>query len=121
MEPSSGIPIKIQDNIVGVINFDERSFRDAYGDEGLEALKNVGNILAISLKSARLANQIRLLDSVRTDFISSFPHELRTPITVIKESLSMLTKGSLGQITDKQKDVLMLAETNLARLWTWSS
>jgi signal transduction histidine kinase len=62
-----------------------------------------------------------MLDGFRTDFISSFPHELRIPINVIKESIAMLKEDlASGQINEKQKLAVELAENNLERLWRLS-
>lgn len=116
----SGIPIKIDDRIVGVIKVDEKMFRETWGDECLEILKASGDLLAIAIKNAHLEHGIRMLDGVRTDFISSFPHELRTPITIMKDTFSMLLDGTLGEINDKQRKALQLAASNVERLWRLS-
>ena len=122
MEASFSVPIKIGDKEVGVINIDEKLFRDACGcgDEAYEVLRNAGGLLAMSLKNARLENDIKMLDSVKADFISSFPHELRIPITVIKNALDMIEDGTLGDINEKQKKSLTLAASNVERLWRLS-
>jgi len=120
MAPSSGIPIKISDKIVGTIQIDEKLFADTCGAESLEVLKSAGDLLAIAIKSAGLERDMGALNNIQSDFISSFPHELRIPITVIKDSLHMLMEEALGTINDDQKKILALASNNVDRLWRLS-
>jgi len=120
MEPTVSIPIKMGDKEVGVININEKMFRETCGEEGFDVLRNAGGLIAMSLKNARLESDIKMLDSVKADFISSFPHELRIPITVIKDTLSMIEDGTLGEISEKQKKALALTSNNVERLWRLS-
>jgi len=115
-----GIPIKIGDKLVGVINIDEKTFIDTCGEASLDVLKGAGDLLAIAIKSAGLEREIIALSNVQSDFISSFPHELRIPISVIKEAVSMLHDEVLGKINDGQKKVLQSAARNVERLWRLS-
>ncbi len=116
----AGIPIKISNKVVGTIQVDEKIFKDTCGEESLEVLKGAGDLIAIAIKSAGLEKEIKTLDSVQSDFISSFPHELRIPITVIKDSLHMLLEGALGTVNDDQTKILTLASNNVERLWRLS-
>jgi signal transduction histidine kinase len=120
MKASVEIPIKIQNKTVGLMRIDEKLFKEVCADEGLEVLKEAGHLLEIALESARLEHELKMLDSMRSDFISNFPHELRVPITVIRESLGMVLDGTLGEINERQKKVLLVAEDSLMRLWRLS-
>ena len=120
MVPSGGIPIKISDKVVGTIQIDEELFASTCGAGSLEVLKNAGDLLAIALKSAGLERDMSALNNIQSDFISSFPHELRIPITVIKDSLHMLLEEALGKVNDDQMKILKLASSNVERLWRLS-
>jgi len=64
-------------------------------------------------------NKLADLNRLKSNFISNISHELRTPLTHIKGYLSLLSEGSLGSLTEEQKealDVLMRAETRLEQL-----
>lgn len=50
-----------------------------------------------------------LLEKKKDDFFSVISHEIRTPITVIKEGLHQVIDGLHGEINDKQKMFLDLA------------
>lgn len=53
---------------------------------------------------------------LKSSFISMVSHELRTPIHTIKEGLSVLLDGSVGNISPEQKDFLMIIQRNVSRL-----
>lgn len=42
----------------------------------------------------------------KSEFISFFSHEIRSPVTIIRYSIQMLLEGRFGKFTDKQNEVL---------------
>jgi signal transduction histidine kinase len=57
------------------------------------------NLLAAYLKLQEVNRQ-------KTVFLASAAHELKTPLAVIKGYYDLLLTGSLGRLTDKQRDIL---------------
>jgi signal transduction histidine kinase len=60
--------------------------------------------------------QLKELDRVKTDFISIASHELRTPMTSVKGSLSLILSGNLSEIDPDVKEILTIAEKETDRL-----
>ncbi len=60
--------------------------------------------------------ELRELDQMKNNFISTISHELRTPLTSIKGSLDILMKGMMGGLDDKKKTVLSICQRNSERL-----
>ena len=58
----------------------------------------------------------REVDAVKDAFVSTVSHELRTPITSMVGYLEVLSDGSLGGITDAQRNALERVSTNSQRL-----
>jgi PAS domain S-box-containing protein len=58
----------------------------------------------------------RKVDRLKSEFISTVSHELRTPLTSIKGALGIVLSGSLGEMTDKIRDLLVIASNNAERL-----
>ncbi len=56
------------------------------------------------------------LDELKTKFISNVSHELRTPLHAAQESVNLLLDGVVGDVSEKQKDILNLTLRNIQRL-----
>lgn len=117
MGPALSAPLKVGDKVIGEINVNAAAFREIFGEEDEAVLKSAADMAVVAMKSTHLEGQIKALDSVRADFISSFPHELRIPLTVIKDAVGMMLDGTTGEINDIQKKCLQLAVDNIGRLW----
>jgi len=48
----------------------------------------------------------KLMEKMKSEFVSLTAHQLRTPLSAMKWSLKMLLDGDLGQTTQKQKDFI---------------
>jgi signal transduction histidine kinase len=67
------------------------------------------NLLAAYLKLQQVNRQ-------KTVFLASAAHELKTPLAVIKGYYDLLLLGSLGRLTDKQRDILEESKDSCERL-----
>lgn len=53
---------------------------------------------------------------MKDEFISTVSHELRTPLAISKQAISLFSRGVLGEINDKQKEIIAIAGASLDRL-----
>ena len=58
----------------------------------------------------------RLMDRIKSEFISMVSHELRTPLTSIRGSLGLLASEVLGRLDEKSKKLVVVAHRNAVRL-----
>ncbi len=59
---------------------------------------------------------VRSLERHRSEFISMVSHELRSPLTVVRESLDLVSDGTAGPVNERQKDILRIGLDNTGRL-----
>ncbi len=59
---------------------------------------------------------VRTLERSRDEFISMISHELRSPLTVVHESLAIVWDGTLGEINERQKEILNIGLNSTDRL-----
>ena len=67
------------------------------------------NLLAAYLKLQEVNRQ-------KTVFLATAAHELKTPLAVIKGYYDLLLTGSLGKLTEKQRDILEESKESCERL-----
>jgi signal transduction histidine kinase len=70
-------------------------------------------LIAIEKKLREIAERERILresaeklSQAKTEFIAITSHQLRTPLTVIKGYLSMISEGDYGEISPKLKEII---------------
>lgn len=60
--------------------------------------------------------ELKRLERVKSEFLSTVSHELRTPLTSIRGSLGLVLNGAAGAVPDGAKGMLRMADRNAERL-----
>jgi|SRR3989344_8457694 len=81
---------------------------------------NAGAKLLIrrDLELSRANEKLQKLDETKSNFISIVAHQLRTPLSGIKWTLSMLLGGEMGPLNNDQKTFLMKSYESNTRMIT---
>ena len=65
---------------------------------------------------ARDISARKQVERLKSEFISTVSHELRTPLTSIKGSLGLLSAGAVGELPEKVRELVCIAQSNSERL-----
>jgi len=63
-----------------------------------------------------MAHRLKELDEMKSEFISVVSHELKTPLTSMKEAASLLLEGLAGELSDRQKRLVEIMSQGIKRL-----
>jgi signal transduction histidine kinase len=63
-----------------------------------------------------MAARLRREERMRADFVAMLSHEIRTPLTSIREAVDMVGSGTFGEVNDRQRRFLSIAEKESIRL-----
>lgn len=121
-------PLKVQNEIIGIIILGEKINHDGYTQEDIEFLEIISTQAAVAIQNALLfqdvtdlsknlqkkvevqtrelrekAEHLQKLLVMRSEFLDIASHQLRTPVTVIKGALSMILEGSIKDEKKKQE------------------
>lgn len=110
------VPLKMQDRISGVINVNNKISKGIFREYDLDLLNTIANIAAIAIENIRLQEDLKRINETSYELVSNVSHELKTPLTIIKEAVSLMLEGHSGDITEKQKKYLELSRQNVDRL-----
>lgn len=64
----------------------------------------------------RYASELKASTEIRSRFTSMVSHELRSPLSAIKEGVSIVLEGLVGSVNDQQKSLLAMSKRNIDRL-----
>lgn len=59
---------------------------------------------------------LREIDRLKSEFIATASHELRTPLTTVQLGVHLLLEGAVGELTDKQAELLEACRQDCERL-----
>ena len=60
--------------------------------------------------------ELKRIDRMKTEFVSTVSHELRTPLTSIRGSLGLIAGGVTGELSEPVKVLIDIAKNNCERL-----
>jgi signal transduction histidine kinase len=130
------IPLIAEKKLLGVFNFENRKV-NGFSLEDIDLLKAFAVIVSISLENVILFDELRVkkkqyeslakelritneelrnINSAKTNLISNISHELKTPLVSIKGYTDLLFDGKLGDLNEKQELSLLAVKRNAERL-----
>ena len=107
------IPLRVQNEIIGVIELDGKESDDPWTEEDRILAEAVAHEFAITLQDARshqltsqALEEMREADRLKSQFLANMSHELRTPLNSIIGFSRVILKGIDGPVTENQEQDL---------------
>jgi len=114
---SSMVTVMKSDNkVLGVISINSLKSADYFNDRALKIFSIFANNAAFAIKEAKNFERMKELDRLKSEFVSSVSHELKTPLTSISASIEMIEGGYAGDITPNVKHFMDIIRNNSNRL-----
>ncbi len=133
------IPLRANEQVVGVLGLAYNEPGHRLDDEELELFTRFGQLASLALDNAQLLassqslydEQRKLADQLfqakelaeaasraKTDFISFVSHELRNPMTSMRGYVELMQMGAAGPLTREQMNMLGILYSNIAHMNT---
>ena len=111
------VPLIYKGQVIGTLNVDDDK-PDAFSGDVERLLSIAGTQAAVAIENARLYeslkeraerlakahSELQQAERLRSEFVQNMSHELRTPLTFVKAYVELLLAGTLGELTEKQRD-----------------
>lgn len=117
------VPLIRRNELLGVLNLNETEGNRRFSEHDLEALGLFAEHAAIAIGNAYLFEQEREsvqrleeLDRLKSDFVATVSHELKTPLTAIIGSATTLSKRASRMTPDQQATFVEMIERQGQRL-----
>lgn len=118
--PAAAVPLRTPKGLHGVIFVDRRfSNRKTITDNDLQELDWFALQAALAIENAELIEdleeafqQLKEVDTLKSNFLSILSHELRTPMTGIMGFVDLLLDERVGELTPNQRSLLIRVSKN---------
>lgn len=110
------VPLLARDEVLGVINVNNKSTREVFKKSDLDVLKEVASHISIAVDKALKYQEAKRLSQMKLDFVSVVSHELRSPLTSVKEGISLVLDRVTGEINPDQERFLNTSRNNVDRV-----
>ncbi|TVL99256.1 MAG: histidine kinase [Candidatus Brocadia sp. WS118] len=84
-------------------------------DHRIEVTSN-DEIGTLGMAFNQMCNKLKEMDQMKTDFVSNVSHNLKTPLTVIREANDLLLEKIAGPVSDAQIKLLNITKEETIRL-----
>jgi len=109
------VPLRRNGNILGALCvYGERDRR--LSPEMISLFSILGDLVTLSIANASLYENLKRLDEAKTWFLIKASHELRSPLDTIRSISRTLSQGLVGELSDRQKEMLERIETRAEAL-----
>lgn len=115
MRSSLTCPLIAIHDPVGLIFFSSMR-TDTYKNIHINLFQKIARQLSVTLEKSRMYEELVHLNELKNRFLGIAAHDLRSPIGVIKNFIILFLNGYLGEIDDKQRDVLNTMDKNCDRM-----
>jgi signal transduction histidine kinase/CHASE3 domain sensor protein len=123
IQAAFSVPVYSGDVVVALMTLHVLGQPRQWQPSEIDLVQAVADELGAALRHAQLyeaerdmVKRLRELDQVKSDFVSSVSHELRSPLTSILGYVEMLRDRDAGPVTGEQDHMLGVVERNTDRL-----
>lgn len=110
------VPLLANNELLGVINVNNKASKETFEENDLDILKEMASHVSGAIDKSLKYEETKRLSEVKLDFVATVSHELRSPLTSVKEAMNLLLDGLTGEVNPTQEKFLTIAKKNIDRV-----
>ncbi len=98
-----------------LLTIEQEGRQSFYRPRRADIVDEVGNLQG-RLSLLQDVTRFKNLERLKSEFVATVSHELRTPLTSLNMSVDILAKNVVGEINDRQRELVTAAKDDVERL-----
>ncbi|MDX2166866.1 MAG: HAMP domain-containing sensor histidine kinase [Deltaproteobacteria bacterium] len=110
------IALRRGDRLIGVQSAEYRGFGGRFSAKQERIARGIAHLASLALEQARLIEELEAANQLKSEFVATMSHELRSPLNIIIGYHELLLAGSFGLLQDAQREPLRRADRSAREL-----
>jgi signal transduction histidine kinase len=102
--------------VIGVQSAEYRGRHQAFTPQQMRIARGIAHLASLALETARLVEELEAADRLKSEFVATMSHELRSPLNIIIGYHELLLDGGFGPLTGAQLEPLRRADRSAREL-----
>lgn len=104
---SVGVPLLRGRDVVGFLSANRCEREELFSAAELRIASGIGRIAALALENLRLVEELERASRIKSEFVATISHELRSPLNVILGYSELLLGGAFGALEGEQAESIV--------------
>jgi len=110
------VPIQIKNELIGTVNLKRTVNENAFTDWDAKFTSIFAQQAAFAINNAKIYDNLKGLDKLKSEFISNVSHELKTPLMSMRAAIELLLGGETDKMDEEEKTLLEINNKGIERL-----
>lgn len=110
------VPLLMTDKVLGVLNVSNKVTGGVFKKHDMAILNEIASHIAVAVYNALKFQKTDKISQMKLDFVSIASHDLRSPLTSVREVINLILDEMIGEINSDQERFLTGARDNVDRV-----